>query len=89
MTAAKHIKRIDIVDPHIVPAGMAELADARDIKSRSPKGSAGSTPAAGMNGRLALCAGLFLRAERIPNPQEKYNCKCSELRGVYARIGNT
>ena len=53
MTAAKHIKRIDIVDPHIVPAGMAELADARDLKSRSPKGSAGSTPAAGIEEELA------------------------------------
>ena len=38
---------------HIVPAGMAELADARDLKSRSPKGSAGSTPAAGIEEELA------------------------------------
>ena len=38
---------------HIVPAGMAELADARDLKSRSPKRSAGSTPAAGIGEELA------------------------------------
>ena len=49
MAAAANIKKdlMNIRSFHI-PAGMAELADARDLKSRSPKGSAGSTPAAGI-----------------------------------------
>ena len=54
MAAAANIKKdlMNIRSFHI-PAGMAELADARDLKSRSPKGSAGSTPAAGIEEELA------------------------------------
>ena len=49
MAAATHIReRFDSFRSLHIPAGMAELADARDLKSRSPKGSAGSTPAAGI-----------------------------------------
>ena len=54
MAAAAHIReRFDSFRSLHIPAGMAELADARDLKSRSPKGSAGSTPAAGIEEELA------------------------------------
>ena len=47
------IEKNNIVRP---PAGVAELADARDLKSRVRKGRAGSSPA----------SGIFQAARQIP-----------------------
>ena len=52
---------------------MAELADARDLKSRSPKGSAGSTPAAGTCKRASVLLMLFFYFINRPS---KLKCIC-------------
>ena len=60
MTAAEYIKTIVFKGGlYMWPAGMAEVADARDLKSRSRKGVRVRPPLPAVKELLHICAAAF------------------------------